>query len=128
MLTSCNICGKSLATKGHSFGEWTITKEADEKTDGEKSRVCSACGFTETQRIPSKGKIYKVLMILSIILVLAGAGFGAYWFIFRKKKLEPSNTAKEAPEQSEQPMENEPTTASSTAEEDLETETAEDNN
>jgi hypothetical protein len=37
---------------GHSFGEWEVVKEATTTEVGEKKRVCSACGETETEEIP----------------------------------------------------------------------------
>ena len=39
-------------TNGHTFGTWTTTKEATEQNAGEKTRICTVCGFTETQVIP----------------------------------------------------------------------------
>ena len=29
----------------HSFGEWTVTKEATEEAEGSKARGCSVCGY-----------------------------------------------------------------------------------
>ena len=37
---------------GHSYGDWTVTKEATETEAGEKSRTCESCGETETEVIP----------------------------------------------------------------------------
>lgn len=57
----CSVCGTVLTAptetvaSGHSWGEWVITKPADETTDGEKSRECSRCNETETQVIPATG-------------------------------------------------------------------------
>ena len=36
----------------HSFGEWTVTKEASTTEPGSKTRSCSVCGFEETLEIP----------------------------------------------------------------------------
>lgn len=36
----------------HAYGDWSITKAATESEAGEKQRVCSTCGFVETQVIP----------------------------------------------------------------------------
>lgn len=44
-----------IAAKGHTWGEWEITKPATETEDGEKTRTCSACGERETQVIPATG-------------------------------------------------------------------------
>ena len=37
----------------HTFGDWTITKEATETEKGEKMRTCSSCGEKETEEIPA---------------------------------------------------------------------------
>ena len=42
---------------GHSWSEWTVTKEATETTEGEETRICSSCGETETRAIPVKEKV-----------------------------------------------------------------------
>lgn len=85
----CNVCG-ATRTVQHSFGEWTVTKEATETAAGEEQRTCSICGTVETNVIPilersglSTGAI--VAIVLIVIVVLAGGGFSVYWFIIRKK-------------------------------------------
>ena len=35
----------------HTFGEWVTTQEATETETGSKERVCSVCGYTETEEI-----------------------------------------------------------------------------
>lgn len=40
------------ATGQHSFGEWTVVKEATADEPGLKERVCTVGGFKETQQIP----------------------------------------------------------------------------
>lgn len=42
--TSCNICGETRETGAHSYGDWTITKEASCNKTGLKERTCSICG------------------------------------------------------------------------------------
>ena len=49
-------CGSSYtddyaSATGHSWGEWTTTREPTSSAEGEKSRVCSVCGGTETSAI-----------------------------------------------------------------------------
>ncbi len=51
----CEGCGAELEEAPHSFGEWTVTKEATETEPGEKARSCSVCGATETEEIPALG-------------------------------------------------------------------------
>ena len=52
----CEDCGETISTEvipatGHSFGEWTVTKEATCFEDGEESRTCSVCKYVETRPI-----------------------------------------------------------------------------
>lgn len=49
-------CGKSykdktVSKKGHSFGDWTVTRQATTSAEGEKTRKCSVCGAVETEKI-----------------------------------------------------------------------------
>lgn len=39
----------------HSFGKWSITREASCASDGVQSRTCDICGYAETQPLPSYG-------------------------------------------------------------------------
>ena len=45
-------CGDKTDVAAHSFGEWTVTKEASTTEPGSKTRSCSVCGFEETLEIP----------------------------------------------------------------------------
>ena len=45
-------CGDKADMAAHSFGEWTVTKEASTTEPGSKTRSCSVCGFEETLEIP----------------------------------------------------------------------------
>ena len=36
----------------HTFGEWTVKREATEKRDGERECECSVCGYKKTEKIP----------------------------------------------------------------------------
>jgi hypothetical protein len=87
----CSVCGEILvaqeeiAAKGHSFGEWTVTKEATRKEAGEETRSC-ACGETETREIPALGG--------ANVGAIVGGGIGgagvlavAVYFFLKKKKL-----------------------------------------
>ena len=53
----CSICERAmikqteLPATGHSYGEWTVTKEATVEAEGEEKRVCSGCGDEETRTI-----------------------------------------------------------------------------
>ena len=35
----------------HTFGDWTISKQATINSEGEKTRICSSCDYQETQKI-----------------------------------------------------------------------------
>ena len=52
----CSECQQTfnyvtLPLAAHTFGEWTVTKEATAFEFGEKVRVCSVCGFEEKAQI-----------------------------------------------------------------------------
>ncbi len=46
-------CGAKDEVAAHTFGEWTVTKEATETEKGSKERVCTACAYKETEEIPA---------------------------------------------------------------------------
>lgn len=55
----CSVCGDILTAQeeipalGHSFGEWTMTREPTHSAEGEEQRICSRCGEAETQSVPA---------------------------------------------------------------------------
>lgn len=56
--TVCTQCDKVLSesiipSNGHSFSEWQTVTEPTISQPGSKSRICSACGTTETEPIPA---------------------------------------------------------------------------
>ena len=57
----CSVCGTTLTAqevipaKGHSYGEWIITKEATCTEAGSIEKVCGICGVKETETIHAKG-------------------------------------------------------------------------
>lgn len=53
---TCSVCNDSYGDNyvdalGHSFGEWTVTKEATILETGTRSRICSVCSKEETEEI-----------------------------------------------------------------------------
>ena len=89
--TDCNVCSVTRVT-AHVFGEWATTKEAEVGVEGEKSRSCSVCSVSETEKIPaladeglSTGAI--VAISATSVVAVAGGGFSIWWFILRKKFL-----------------------------------------
>ena len=49
-----HICASCLEVKSdeaaHTFGEWTVTKEATEARQGERTRACTVCEFEVTEK------------------------------------------------------------------------------
>ena len=54
-----NGCGTTSGKAAHTYGEWTVTKPATETEEGEKERVCSVCGFKQTETIPKEQTSYE---------------------------------------------------------------------
>ena len=48
-----------VAALGHSYGEWTITKEPTEEEKGSKEKECSVCGDIVTEEIPELDHTHK---------------------------------------------------------------------
>ena len=50
-----SYCGRIAAQKdAHTFGDWTVTQEAAAGKEGKQERVCTVCGYTETETIAAK--------------------------------------------------------------------------
>ena len=49
----CGLCGQSLDTMPHSFGDWVTTKEPTATEEGSKTCVCSVCNREKTEAIPA---------------------------------------------------------------------------
>ena len=52
----CSECGetfneKTLVKLAHTWGDWTVVKEATTTVEGQEKRTCSACGEVETRAI-----------------------------------------------------------------------------
>lgn len=45
-------CGDVIDSENHTFGDWTITKEATFKETGSQEHTCTVCEFAETEEIP----------------------------------------------------------------------------
>ncbi len=54
------ICGVAIGANSHahSFGEWTIVRQATCEENGEKTRKCSGCDKTESTTIAATGHAY----------------------------------------------------------------------
>ena len=45
-------CGEKTPAEAHTVNDWTVVKEADEKTEGLEKGVCSVCGYETSRVIP----------------------------------------------------------------------------
>lgn len=45
-------CGDKADEAAHTFGDWTVTKEATATEAGSREKVCTACGYKVTEEIP----------------------------------------------------------------------------
>lgn len=54
-MLSMSSCNDSKSTCSHTYGAWTISKEATCEEKGEKTRNCTKCGNVQTQDIAAKG-------------------------------------------------------------------------
>ncbi len=65
---TCSVCGYSysdneVAALGHSWGEWTVVKDANCNAPGEQVRTCSVCGETQSEVILPSGHTYETTVI-----------------------------------------------------------------
>ena len=54
----CNTCGAERTAGVHSYGEYAVTLEPTCTQPGEKTRICSLCGYAEKAEIPATGHSY----------------------------------------------------------------------
>ncbi len=48
-------CGEHRDEGSHTFGNWTVTKEATETADGSKERKCTVCDYVQSEKISATG-------------------------------------------------------------------------
>lgn len=48
----CKECEEESKKQEHTFGNWTVTKEATEAEEGAKERACEVCGYKQTEALP----------------------------------------------------------------------------
>lgn len=48
-------CGERSDEGSHTFGDWTVTKEATETADGSRERKCTVCGYVQSDKISAIG-------------------------------------------------------------------------
>lgn len=71
-------CGKTykdniVAKKGHTFGDWAVTKQATTAAEGQRQRVCTVCGAKETEKIAKLAVSYNKTAEQAEILRLVNA-------------------------------------------------------
>lgn len=47
-------CGERSDERVHTFGDWTVIKEATKAEGGSKERECTVCGYIQTEAIPAE--------------------------------------------------------------------------
>ncbi len=85
----CSVCGAKQSEGDHSFGEWSVTKYAERKTQGEEKRACTVCGHTESRAIEalgglSNGAIVGIIIGSGALLAMLAIGL---WFILKRSFL-----------------------------------------
>ena len=59
----CTVCKKTRTSETnmlpHNFGSWSVTKQATDHSQGERTRTCAACGKKETERFYPEGTLYR---------------------------------------------------------------------
>ena len=49
----CSVGNENTTSEAHTFGGWTVIKQASIGVEGEKERTCKVCGYKEKETIPS---------------------------------------------------------------------------
>lgn len=91
---ACTECGSKKDVSAHEFGEWSIVREATESAEGEESRTCPICGYSETKAIPKidsdddkgglSGGAIAGIAVGALAVIGAGA-FAVFRFVIGKK-------------------------------------------
>ena len=81
-------CGMRQEESYHDF-QWTVTKKATSKTEGERVGVCTVCSFETTETVPagSGGNtgLVRTLMIVLLVLVALLLVGGAVFMVLRSR-------------------------------------------
>ena len=51
-----------MNAKGHSFGDWTVSKRPDCVTAGSEKHTCTRCGLSESRTLPATGHDYNAVI------------------------------------------------------------------
>ena len=85
--TDCNRCG-NVRTITHTFGEWVVTKKPTLFDDGEQTRTCRVCGYTETAAYIPENQVDVVTIValaVGSIIVAFGASTAIILLIQKKR-------------------------------------------
>lgn len=56
---TCEHTNEVSGKASHTFGVWTVIKEATEETEGKQERVCTVCSYKDEQNIPMLDHTHK---------------------------------------------------------------------
>ncbi|MCI7800077.1 MAG: formylglycine-generating enzyme family protein, partial [Spirochaetia bacterium] len=56
---TCEHAEEVSGKAAHSFGDWTVTKEATEEAEGSRARSCTVCRYTATEAIEKLAHTHK---------------------------------------------------------------------
>lgn len=104
---TCGVCGKYFADPNgkneipgsdttvpkiaHTYGEWTVTREATAAEDGERVRICTVCGYEDKQKMEkddsdgSGGFALAASIAAIAAVILIGAAETVYETVKRKR-------------------------------------------
>ncbi len=78
-------CGDKTAQGQHTYGDWSVVRPAENGEDGLKERVCTECGYKQTDAITDEGipGTGDLVMIGCIVILCC---FGAAFLLISIKK------------------------------------------
>jgi hypothetical protein len=85
----CSVCNEILiaqetvSSTGHSFSEWSVSKEATSKEAGQEQRICANCAEVEIREIPALGGINPIVIVA---IVTAASAVAVAFLVLKKKK------------------------------------------
>jgi hypothetical protein len=85
---TCARCGDThtdaqTEAKGHSFSEWSVSKEVTRKEAGQEQRICANCAEVEIREIPALGGINPIVIVA---IVTAASAVAVAFLVLKKKK------------------------------------------
>lgn len=59
--TTCGLLTQTVTTGGHSYGDWSTTRQPTCTDEGVMTRICSACGDVDTTPVTANGHSYSTV-------------------------------------------------------------------